>query len=435
MNYYGDKISENMRVTPEGYLVCENVPIGRTGYMEYLGRELPAAFNEPSGDIFKVYRRPEELFSVATIASFEGKPVTNTHPTANLDVNTVSMIERGHTQNIRRDGDFLIADLHVNDAGLISEIQNKLKREVSSGYDCSWHKVSEGVYEQREIIGNHVAVVSAGRAGPKIAIMDSALTDDLAPNNPLPNTDSKPNTGGKKKMGKMSKQFLTALGFKHYAADAEPEDIAKAMDAMSEEDEKKEPAKDAEPEKKEPAKDADPAPDNQAQENAEFKKLADKIKALEDEVAELKKGKAGDSKEDAEAVMDAIEEDLDKEAKDADPEEDDKKEPAKDADPDPEKKPAADAGLRKFVADMKPIIMAIPDEKVRLETAKKFASTVHDARSSRADNGYGDILLATAANKKAAMDAFNVQRKPVAEQSEEACKNWSAAGEKMRGGK
>jgi len=423
MNYYGDKISDNMALTPELFLICSNVRIGRTGWMDYFGRELPAAFNEPTGESFRVYRSPEELFSTNTIASFEGKSVTNTHPTANLDVNTAPMTERGHVQNVRRDGDFLVADLFVKDAGLISEIQNDIKREVSSGYDCSWHKIGEGKYEQREIVGNHVAVVPAGRAGPKIAIMDSA-----------PSADSKPQeTGGKKKM-KITQKMLAAIGFKHFAADAEPEDIAKAMDAMKEDE--AEAAKDAEP-AKEPAKDE--APDNQAQENAEFKKLSDAIADLKSELAELKKGKAGDSKEDAEAVMDAIEEDLDKEAKDADPEEDEKKEPAKDTDPDPEKKPAADAALRKFVQDMKPIIMAIPDEKTRLEAAKKFKSTVQDARGAYGSaNGYSSILDATQANKKAAMDAIvtqNAQRKPVAEQSVEACNNWNAAGEKMRGGK
>lgn len=419
MNYYGDKISKNMVMTPEGYLVCENVPIGRTGYMEYLGRELPSAFNEPTGELFRVYRSPEELFSEATIASFEGKPVTNTHPVANLDVNTVPMIERGHVQNIRREGDFLMADLHVKDAGLISEIQNELKREVSSGYDCSWHKIGEGVYEQREIIGNHVAVVPNGRAGPKVAIMDAALNE-------------KPKTGGKKTM-KITQKMLAAIGFKHFAQDADPEDIAKAMDAMKEDEaEKKDPAKDAEPdpEKKEPAKDAEPEQGSQ---------LIDMMNKLLDRIEKLESREEAQQGETADAVMDALEKDMDKEVKDEDPDPDKKEDPekkeTKDTDPDPEKKGAADAGLKKWVQDMKPIIMAIPDEKVRLETAKKFASSVQDARSFRSANGYGSILTAVDKNKRSAMDGYNAQKQSVAEQAEVACNAWAAAGEKMKGGK
>lgn len=412
-SYYGDKISKNMVLTPEGYLVCKDVPIGRIGWMDYYGQEIPAGFEEPTGKLCKVYRSPEELFSEATMASFEGKPVTNTHPSANLDVSTAPMIERGHAQNVRRDGDFLIADLHIKDAGLISEVQNNLKRETSSGYNCSWVPISDGKYEQREIVGNHVAIVPSGRAGPKVAIHDS-----------------KPKIEGSKKM-KITKNILAALGFKHYAQDAEPEDIAKAMDAMKEDDVQKEPEK-KEPEKKEVK---DDAPDNQAQENAEFKKLADEIKALKDEIAELKKGKE-EKKETADSVMDAVEKELegDKEVKDEYPDEAAaKKKEGEEKAAKESKKPAADAALKKFVQDMKPIIMAIPDETTRLAAAKKFSASVRDSRS--VGDSYADIISTVAGNKKAAMDAATTQKQSMSEAAEVSCNAWKTAGEKMKGGK
>lgn len=420
LSYYGDKISDNMEMTPEGYLVCKNVPIGRTGWMDYLGQELPSAFNEEIGSICKVFRSPEQLFSEATISSFEGKSVTNTHPTANLDINTTAMIERGHAQNIRRDGDFLVADLFVKDAGLISEIQNNLKREVSSGYDCSWHKIGEGKYEQRNIIGNHVAVVPNGRAGSKVAIHDAE---------PEGLKDTKPkeqNTGGKIFMGKMSKKILTAIGFQHYAKDAEPEDIAKAMDAMNEKDDEVEEktVKDAEPEKvpeKKEVKDEEIVP-------AWAKDLIAEVKALK--AAEKSETKGAD---DAKTVMDAVEKELNgEEVKDEDPEK--KEDEVKDENPlkdDAEKGKVADAALIKFVQDMKPIIMSIPDEKLRLETAKNFASTVHDARSV-ASNGYKNILDTVAGNRQSAMDTASYQKLTMTQAAEQSCNNWKAAGEKMK---
>jgi hypothetical protein len=76
--YFGSKISDNKVLTPEGYLICKNVPIGRVGWMDYLGEEL--GIEEKRGQVVKVYRSPEQLFSKATIASFEGKSVTNNHP-------------------------------------------------------------------------------------------------------------------------------------------------------------------------------------------------------------------------------------------------------------------------------------------------------------------------------------------------------------------
>ena len=38
--YYGTDISPNKTETVEGYLICRNVPIARTGAQQYLAREL-----------------------------------------------------------------------------------------------------------------------------------------------------------------------------------------------------------------------------------------------------------------------------------------------------------------------------------------------------------------------------------------------------------
>jgi hypothetical protein len=419
--YYGDKISENMIETPEGYLVCQNVPIGRTGWMEYLGQELPADFNIPYGAKVKVYRSPEELFSPETIASFEGKAVTNTHPTSNLTLDTTAITERGHAQNVRRDGDFLIADLYVKDPGLIDEIMNKRKRETSSGYDCSWVQIGDGKYEQREIIGNHIAIVPSGRAGPKVSIKDSK-------------PDNK-QSGGKNM--KITQKFLAAIGLKHFVQDAEPEDIAKAMDAMSE---CEEPKKEVKPdEAKAEAKDEDPAI------NADLKEMKDQIAKLTGIIEALVQSDKDVHKElGAQESMDALEADLDKEVKDEKPEdketlEDEAKESAaeqkKEKEEDTEKhKFAADAAIKQFVKDMKPVIMAIPDEKTRNEVAKKFVASVQDSRTVAAQNGYADILAAAAKNKKAAMDKANNKQMSTSEAAGKACDAWKAAGEKLKGG-
>ena len=39
MQYYGNRLSENIsRREPEGYLLCLNVPVARTGTQDYLPR-------------------------------------------------------------------------------------------------------------------------------------------------------------------------------------------------------------------------------------------------------------------------------------------------------------------------------------------------------------------------------------------------------------
>ena len=77
--YYGYAISPNQIETGEGFLICRNVPIARIGVQEYLGREIGLS-GADAERLITVTRPPEEVFSDAAMASFEGKPVTNDHP-------------------------------------------------------------------------------------------------------------------------------------------------------------------------------------------------------------------------------------------------------------------------------------------------------------------------------------------------------------------
>ena len=60
MHYYGTRLSENIsRREPEGYLLCLNVPVARTGTQDYLPEELGL----PPGSSFIPVLRPEaEVF-------------------------------------------------------------------------------------------------------------------------------------------------------------------------------------------------------------------------------------------------------------------------------------------------------------------------------------------------------------------------------------
>ena len=175
MQYYGTRLSENIsRREPEGYLLCLNVPVARTGMQEYLPEELglPAG-NGPPG-LIPVIRPEEEVFSKETIASFEGMPVTNDHPPDGVDIGNIKALQKGHAHNVRRgsgeERDLLLADLIITDPVLIGLIMDG-KREISCGYTYELCE-ENGKYIQRRIRGNHVAVVDAGRAGPRVCIKD-----------------------------------------------------------------------------------------------------------------------------------------------------------------------------------------------------------------------------------------------------------------------
>lgn len=230
--YYGYTISPNQIETGEGFLICRNVPIARTGSMDYLESEINPKGS--SSKVVKVLRSPEEVFSEAALSSFEGKPVTNEHPPEFLTPETYSLYAKGHAQNVRKgEGDWeghVMADLHVQDETLIREVQEG-KREISCGYECGYSDNGDGTYSQHEIRGNHVAVVTRGRAGKNVAILDSK---------------NKIEANRLERKSKMKKNSLFLKLFAQAAKDASPEELetmaTDAADALGEESKETKPS-------------------------------------------------------------------------------------------------------------------------------------------------------------------------------------------------
>ena len=170
MPFYGSNLSSHMLCTPEGYLICKDVNIGRAGILKYTQDELGLG----AGDrIFNVVRTSEENSLPAVRASFEGKPITDGHPEVDVDTSNYQYYAKGHVQNVRNNGDYLVADLFITDDILIDEIMSGKKRDVSCGYDTQYIQDDAGKFYQTNIRGNHLAVVETGRAGSTVRINDS----------------------------------------------------------------------------------------------------------------------------------------------------------------------------------------------------------------------------------------------------------------------
>lgn len=385
--YYGSKISDNMVMTPEGYLICRNVPIGRVGWMKYRGEEI--GIPEMSGQMVDVYRSPEEVFSPASMASFEGKPTTNDHPKGLLTIEDVQMYGTGHAQNVRQEGEYLIADLLFTDKASINAIQSG-KREVSSGYDCHWLPTDDTMtkWEQKGIIGNHVALVVKGRAGDRVAIQDHA------PQQPE----------RRKRMPKPNKSIWQALGFKAWAADADPEEVAEAMKNMG--------------------KDQEETPAEEKQETGMMAEILAAVKSLTARIDALEKSDEEVHKEfDAEDEFVAMEENEEESAKD---EASDVIEPEE---AEEEKKSGMDSAVYEAA---KASILSIKDPVARMEAAKKFRKAVSDAKP-KGVNGYAAITKNVAQAKQKAMDASTV--KSTETRIVEGANAFNAVGAKLRGGK
>jgi len=157
-------------------LICHDVPIARTGTQIYNKDEIPVE-GGPDG-LIRIERLPDEVFSEKTIRSFEGKPVTVEHPDDFVTPENWRTLAVGYMQNIRRgegiDDDLLIGDAVITDKDAI-EYVNKELPEVSAGYDADYEQAELGRGLQRNIVGNHVALVTRGRAGPRCAIKDGEM--------------------------------------------------------------------------------------------------------------------------------------------------------------------------------------------------------------------------------------------------------------------
>jgi hypothetical protein len=168
-----EKLGATQSFTPEGFLLCMNVPVARTGLMMYAPGEIPVT---PGRDgIIRITRTAEDLFRPETLASFNGKPIANDHPEETITPLTWQGTSVGHMQAIRRGSgvtdDVMYADFMICEAQAIEDVRAG-KREVSLGYDADYVEDSPGYGRQTNIIGNHVAMVDKGRCGPRCSIGD-----------------------------------------------------------------------------------------------------------------------------------------------------------------------------------------------------------------------------------------------------------------------
>jgi hypothetical protein len=169
------KLGPNREKTPEGFLLCRNVPIARTGTQLYGPGETPIS----DSTAVQVERTPEQVFRPETIASFNGKPFTLDHPDSDVTPDNWNLLTKGIILEPRRgvgiEDDLLLADLLVYDPEAIRLIEEEGMNEVSAGYDAGYEQDEDSkVGYQVDILGNHVALVQAGRCGPRCAIRDCA---------------------------------------------------------------------------------------------------------------------------------------------------------------------------------------------------------------------------------------------------------------------
>lgn len=166
-----EKLSEHRYKTPEGYLICVDSILARTGKQTYKRSEI---FGDDDERLVEVDRKAEEVFSPETMASFENKPICVEHPDVDVNSGNISEFAVGFVRDIHK-GEYegepvMLGTLVITDAKTVEEIEEGKHTDLSCGYDCDIEDTENP--QQRNIRGNHVALCEQGRAG--IArIMDS----------------------------------------------------------------------------------------------------------------------------------------------------------------------------------------------------------------------------------------------------------------------
>lgn len=170
-------------ITDEGYLLAP-AHVARTGVQQYLASELGLTDRNPN-EIINVYRPPEEVFSPASLATYQHKELTDNHPPEMVSADTYRQYSVGQVVSIgQQSGEFVQIDVMAKDSSAVSAIQGG-KVELSSGYYADYVPEA-GVtdagenYEfvQRNIVINHVALVDKARAGHGARIFDRQTGDE-----------------------------------------------------------------------------------------------------------------------------------------------------------------------------------------------------------------------------------------------------------------
>lgn len=205
-----------------GRLQIERSNLSKANVCGYFGHEIPGA--EALGldpqKLYQLYRHPDELRKA--VSTFNNIPVLCRHkpdypgaPAREYRVGTTHA-------NSEFDGTYLVNGMSIWDNSAIAGIETDEQREISSSYayvaDMTPGTTPDGEpYDgvMRNIVGNHVALVGDGRAGPDCLVMDS-LPQELK----------------RMKLSKKEVAVLTALGTylaPRLAQDAAPKDLLRLM--------------------------------------------------------------------------------------------------------------------------------------------------------------------------------------------------------------
>lgn len=168
--------------TTEGFVIADAF-ISRSGVFEYEYIDADGHFA-----IRREWRPPGEVFAKESLDSFAMKPLTNNHPPVQVNADNANKYTAGWLDStVGRDDDHVRTKICFADSEAIAAMEDG-KLQLSCGYTCDVTMepgvTPDGIaYDavQKNIRGNHVALVWMGRAGDTVRTrLDNAFRQDHA---------------------------------------------------------------------------------------------------------------------------------------------------------------------------------------------------------------------------------------------------------------
>ena len=162
-----EKLGPHKFKTPEGYLICTDAILSRTGKQEYKRCEIFGDACDEPDEIVNVDRVDTEVFSDKAMASFENKPICIEHPDQDVNIENHNELAVGFVRDVHKGEDnghpVMMGTLVITDKDAVEAVESGEYKELSCGYDCDID--DDDNPQQRNIRGNHVALCKHGRAG------------------------------------------------------------------------------------------------------------------------------------------------------------------------------------------------------------------------------------------------------------------------------
>lgn len=164
----------------DGRLHVAVTPISKANVCPYMGKEIPGwdSLGLDPNKVYNMYRDPAELEKGA--ASFNNLPLLQKHIQVSADAPMKDDVVGSIGSDVHFDAPYLKASLCVWDSEAIALIDAQELDELSSAYHyvpvMEPGTTPEGeAYDGRmtDILGNHLALVEVGRAGPDVVVADS----------------------------------------------------------------------------------------------------------------------------------------------------------------------------------------------------------------------------------------------------------------------